>query len=56
MEEKIAAWVVAVFVAGFVALMIYGCVENLVDGETIRSTAERGIIFIALGFVLSSFG
>jgi hypothetical protein len=49
MEEKIAAWSVAVVVAGFVALMIYGCTMDFIDGETIRETAETGVVFIALG-------
>ena len=50
MEEKIAGWSVAVFVAAFVALIIYGCTMDLADGETIRTTAETGAVFIALGF------
>jgi hypothetical protein len=50
MEEKIVVWSVAVFVAGFAALIIYGCTMDLFDGETIRKTAETGIVFIAVGF------
>lgn len=48
-EEKIATWAVAVIVAAFVALIIYGCTMDLVDGNIIRRTAETGIVVVALG-------
>lgn len=55
MEEKIATWTVAVFVAGFVALIIYGCTWDLFEIETIRTTAETGIVVVALGITTTFF-
>ena len=54
MEEKIAVWSMAVIVAGFVALIIYGCTMDLFDGETIRKAAETGIL-LAASAVLATF-
>lgn len=54
MEEKIVTWSVAVFVAGFVALIIHGCVMTFFDEETIREAAVTGVLAVSLG-VLATF-
>jgi hypothetical protein len=53
MEEKAASWCVGVTVAAYAAVIIYNCAVNFVDGETIRQTAETGIVFVAIGFTAS---
>jgi hypothetical protein len=53
MEEKIATWTVAVIVAGFVALIVYGFRMDLFLAETIRTSAESGIAFIAMGVTIT---
>lgn len=55
MEQKIATWTVAAFVAVFVALIIYGCTIDLFEAETIRTTAETGIVVVALGITTTLF-